>query len=516
MISKVGVIVIVTIVSVTLSTCSQQDGSSLLRLALQTEPTTLDPAHSVDFSSGMISSLIHSNLVRFNPEGRIVSDLAGRWEISENGTMYTFHLLPAVFSNGRKVTASDVTYSFRRLLDPATVSPRWWVLKDLRGAERFHSGGIWDERAVGTLDDSTVVLHLREPAAHFLSLLAMPPAGIVCRKEISRQGKEYGRFPCGSGPWKLDLWSEGDELLLTRNPFYRGKQPAIEGISYRIIPESMTRIAEFEVGNLDILEVPRAELERWRSAGAPLSQREELRVVYIGLNNARSPFHDPVVRRALNLAVDVEAIIAHVLFGAGRRARGIVPPGLRGTPVPDDLYPYDPDEARELLAKAGYPEGFKMEIWQRENPEGGRILESVQGYLVRVGIHVDIVTREWGAFKQAVDQGTPDAFYLDWFADYPDAENFLVPLFHSSNRGGGGNRAGYESEVVDSLLEAGTFCRDESKRWEFFRAAEERIYRDAPWIFLWFPIRYEVVSHRLQGYRIPLIFNGQRFLDVTF
>jgi peptide/nickel transport system substrate-binding protein/oligopeptide transport system substrate-binding protein len=278
----------------------------------------------------------------------------------------------------------------------------------------------------------------------------------------------------------------------------------------------MTRIAEFEVGTLDILEVPQAELRHWRSAGVQLLQAEELRIVYIGLNNTRPPFNDPRLRRALNMAVDAEAIIAHVLFGAGKRARGLVPPPLRGSTEPEERYPYDPAQARQLLAEAGFPEGFAMEIWQRENPQAGRILESVQGYLARVGIEVTLVTREWGAFKQAIDQGTPDAFYLDWFADYPDAENFIAPLFHSANRGGGGNRAGYVNAAVDSLIDAAGRCGDGSRRWELYREAESLILDDAPWIFLWFPVRYEVVSPRLHGYRIPAIFNGQRFLEVTF
>ena len=176
---------------------------------------------------------------------------------------------------------------------------------------------------------------------------------------------------------------------------------------------------------------------------------------------------------------------------------------------------YDPGRAIRLLAEAGYAEGFEMEIWQRENPESGRILESVQGYLAEVGIEARIVTREWSAFKQAVDRGTPDAFYLDWFADYPEAGNFLMPLFHSGNRGGGGNRSGFADSAVDSILDRALLESDPSERWKLYAGAEERVISSAPWIFLWFPVRYEVVSHRLEGYEIPVIFNGQRFTGVT-
>jgi len=511
---RAGPIIMFFLSLAVLSGCARREEGSVLRLALQTEPTTLDPVFSVDFSSGKISSLIHSNLVCFDPDARVVPDLAKRWEVLESGRRLVFHLGAARFSSGRRVTASDVVYSFRRLLDPATASPRWWLLRELTGASRFHAGDPWNDAAARAADDSTVVLTLERTVAHFLELIAMPAAGIVCREEVERLGNAYGRHPDGSGPWQLSAWREGDEVTLAPNPGYEGARTGIAGLSFRIMPEQMTQIAEFEVGTLDVLEVPRAELEHWRAAGTPLLWRDELRVVYIGLNTRKAPFADPRVRRALNAAVDVDQIIARVLFGAGTRARGVVPPGLRLSPEPPDRYPYDPARAKALLAEAGYPNGFSMEIWQRENPEAGRVLESVQGQLSRVGVNAKLVTREWGAFKEAIDRGTPDAFFLDWLADYPDAENFLAPLFHSSNIGPSGNRTGYRNARVDSLLDAASACLDEAGRSELYRSAEEIVYTDAPWLFLWFPERYEVVSPRLRGYRIPLIFNGQRFLEV--
>lgn len=513
---RVSISFIISFALLLIAACTGIEESPLVRLALQTEPSTLDPALSVDYSSGMLSSLLHANLVRYSPGGELIPDLAGSWEISPDGMTYTFHLVEARFECGRPVEASDVIFSFERLLDPETISPRWWVLGPILGAEEFHRNGIRPLPGVEAPDDSTIVIRLGRPAAHFLGLLAMPAAGIVCREDAVESGETYGRLPCGSGPWKLAEWREAEEIILTRNELHTGDGPKVEGLSFRIIPEAMTRIAEFEVGNLDLLEIPRAELDLWRSAGPPLLETEELRIVYIGLNNARPPFDDVRVRRALNMAVDTESIIANVLFGGGVKARGVIPAALRGSPHQGDLYPFDPGEALELLAEAGYAEGFEMEIWQRENPEGGRVLESIQAYLGRVGVRVRLVTREWSAFKQAVERGTPDAFYLDWFADYPDPENFLSPLFHSSNRGGGGNRAGYVNGMVDSLLGEAALCIDPEVRWELYRTVEEIVYGDAPWIFLWFPTRYEVVSPRLRGYRMPLIFNGQRFLDVSF
>jgi len=497
-----------------LPSCSEDVPPGTLRRAFETEPSTLDPAAAVDYSSGVITSLIHSNLVRVDPEGRICPDLAKSWEISDSGSIYTFHLGRFHFSNGRRVVASDAVYSFKRILSPSTLSPRWWILKFLEGAESYHNGGEWNNRGAQARDDSTLVLRLRKPAAHFLSLLSMPSAGIVCPEMVDSL-PHYGRSPCGSGPWKLDEWVEGEKIRLQRNPAFPRGDLSIDKLLYRFIPETMTRIAEFEVGNLDILEIPYAELERWKAGGVKLKRKEELRVVYIGFNLERPPFDDIRVRKALNMAVDVEGIIARILFGAARKARGIIPPALKNGSTGPDLYSYNPERAESLLAAAGYSDGFSMEIWQRESPSGGRIMESVQAFLAEVGVEVDLVTRDWSAFKQAVNHGTPDAFYLDWFADYPDAENFIAPLFHSDNTGGGGNRTGYGDQEVDSLISLAAGIVDNSRRLDLLKEAEKIVYRDAPWIFLWFPIRYEAVSPRVNGYRMPIIFNGQRYLDVS-
>ncbi|MBN1886240.1 MAG: ABC transporter substrate-binding protein [Candidatus Krumholzibacteriota bacterium] len=493
--------------------CGAEEATSVVKLALETEPATADPAFAVDYSSGLLAALVHGGLVAFDEDGALVADLAKSWRVSADGLTWRFVLAGRRFADGTPVTASAVAASFRRLLSPDTRSPRWWVLAPVAGAAAFHAGGAWEAVEIEAPDDSTLSFRLERPAAHFLSLLAMPAAGIVCSRRADSLGAAYGRAPLGAGIWTVGAWREGDEVELSPNPFGLPR-PIVGGLVFRIIPEAMTRVAEFEVGGLDLLEVPRAELAMWRTAGVDLLSSEELRVVYIGLALERPPLDDPRVRRALNHAIDVETIIARILFGAGRRARGVVPAGLRAWPEQAEAYPYDPARARRLLAEAGLSDGFEMEIWQRDNPEGGRILESVQGYLAAVGVQARLVTREWGAFKEAIANGAVDAFYLDWFADYPDAENFLVPLFYSANRGGGGNRTGYANAVVDSLLDTAAAAAN-GERAKLYREAEEIVYRDAPWIFLWFPRRYEVVSPRLEGYQIPVIFNGQRWTGVS-
>jgi len=482
-------------------------------LALETAPNRLDPAFAIDVGEGEICSLLFEGLVGFDPAGLLVPALARSWDVDASATRYVFHLdTRSRFSTGRAVRAQDVIASFTRVLSPATASPRAWVLERVRGARDVIDGKTAEVAGLSAPDDSTVVVNLDEPFAPFLSLLALPAARVV---DLSAGSPAEGTVPAGSGTWTLSEWLRGDRLTLVPNPHHARRARNIDRLRLRIIPEPFTRLAEFESGTLDVLEIPDAEVPRFRSdAGlAPrLLERPELRVMYVGLNNER--FADPRVRRALNHAVNVEQIIRVMLGGAAVPAHGSVPPGLAGYRERPG-FGYDPARARALLAEAGYPEGLDIEIWQRESAEGNRVVEAVQGYLQESGVRATLVRREWSAVKQAVSAGKVDAFLLDWFADYPDAENFLYPLFHSENFGGGGNRARFHDAAVDALLDAASRTADASARDSLYARTDSLVYAAAPWIYLYFPTSYHIVSERVTGYRLPAIYLGNDFSGVT-
>jgi peptide/nickel transport system substrate-binding protein/oligopeptide transport system substrate-binding protein len=287
-------------------------------------------------------------------------------------------------------------------------------------------------------------------------------------------------------------------------------------VRYRIIPEAFTRVAEFESGALDVLVVPAAEIRRFLdddSMRERIQSRSELRVYYIGLNNTRPPFDDPRVRQALNHAINVDRIISVLAGGEAVRATGSIPPTLPGY-AERAPYRYDRAAARALLADAGYPDGLSMEIWLRESPQGNRVLEAVQGYLAEVGVEVTLVRREWSAFKEAVSVGKVDAFLLDWFGDYPDAENFLYPLFHSDNVGGGGNRAFFRDAGVDRMIERASATIDDAERYRLYARIDSTVYAQAPWIYLYFPRTFHAVSSRVSGYRQPTLYLGNDFTRV--
>lgn len=489
---------------------------NILNLALETSPNKLDPAFVIDVAEGQICSMIFQGLVRFSPEGEILPDAARDWEIHDGGLRYVFHLDPRCrYSDGHPVRAGDAVASFERVLSPTGGSPRMWVLERIRGADAYTAGDAGDVSGLSAPDDSTLVIELVKPFRPFLLLLAMPAACIVPVDAGDRS--DFASRPVGSGRWQLKQWERGDYLLLDPNPYHPAGKPALSQLRFRIIPEAFTRVAEFESGQLDILEIPITELSRFledESLEGRIQSRPELRVAYVGLNNRQPPLDDVRVRRALNMAVDVDQLIAVLTEGQAIRAKGSIPPSLPGYRE-RPAYPYDPDEARRLLAQAGYPEAFSIDIWQRESPEGNRLVEAVQGYLARVGVEVRIVKREWSAFKEAVSQGRVDAFFLDWYADYPDGENFLFPLFHSQNHGGGGNRAFFENREVDRLIEFAQSTTDAQKGYELYARIDSLVYDAAPWIYLYFPRTFVAISPALRDYVYPVLYLGEDFASVT-
>lgn len=506
------------LLSVTACGGGKGPGGKVYHISLSADPTTLDPALSNDAGSGEVCALIYDGLVRFGVGTEILPDVAEAWEISPDGRTYTFSLRRGVrFTNGRDVTARDFKYSFERVLDPRTKSSRGWVFQGIVGAADFVEGRAEEVSGIEVVDEVTLRITLKEPFAPFLGFLAMPAALVVPREEVERWGEDFSEHPTGCGPWILESWLHDDHLQLRANQDYFGPRPKLSRVIYRIIPETMTVTAEFEAGNLDLMSIPSAEFDRW--ADDPrwqpyIHSQLKLQDTYIGINNQKPPFDDPRVRQALNYAVDVETIMETIRPGRGIRANGAIPPGLLGYDPQRKPYPYDPARARELLAQAGYPHGLRMEIWKTQSPAVARILEAVQAYLAQVGIEARIVTRDWGMLKQAINRGEPDAYYMDWYADYPDGENFLFPLFHSSNWGGGGNRARYKNEQVDLLIQRARGTLDEAERGRLYRQIDEMVFREAAWIYLWHPKAFVVHQPWLRNYRQHLMFNADKLLEL--
>lgn len=477
------------------------------------DPRSLDPAHATDVPTGRAVAYLFDGLTRFTPDARIEPGLATSWDVSPDGLTYTFHLRSGVkFHDGGVFQARHVVQSFTRVLTPATKAGSVWPLYPIKGARAF-SEGKGTTLGVVASNDSTVVITLEEPFAIFPKLLAMPVASIVPDKV----GADFSEHPVGTGPWRLVEWKHDDYLKFARNTEYFGGAPTIDTLVARIIPEPSTAVAEFESGTVDLLYVPEDQTRAWEDTdtrSARLTSAPALRLWYIGVNTTRGPLKDVRVRQAIASALDVPTLLKQLLAGRGRVAAGVIPPSLEGADTTRAVMPYDAGVARAMLAEAGFPNGVDLELWCSQEPPFPRLSQSIQAYLAAANIRVKIVQRDASSMRAAARAGQTDLVLKDWYADYPDAENFLYPLLHSANRGAGGNVSFFSDPAFDKLVDESRREPDAAKRAALYREADALAYKQMGLVPLFFYNELYAVQPWVTGFKVPVIFNGQRWTAV--
>ena len=361
-------------------------------------------------------------LTRFSPTAQVEPALAERWDITSDGRTYTFHLRHNVrFHDGTTFTALDVVASWERALDPSTKSSASEFLYPIKGARDFHTQKAKSIAGLSIRDDSTIVITLEEPLAAFVKL-AMPVASVVPRA-IS---PEFGEHPIGTGPWRFVEWRHDDFLLFARNDQYFLGAPKAESLEARIIAEPSTSVAEFESGTVDVLQIPAGQTREWEddeSRRPMLSSTPALELVYVGINTTRGPLTNVGVRQAINYAVDINTIVERLISGRGTRAAGVVPRRSRAT---------TPLVSRTLTIPRRQSSCSRLPVtkWHRHRVVDVRDAHlrphsrDDSGILNAVGIRTKVVQRE-SAARAAARKGETDMILKDWYAGYPDAENFL-------------------------------------------------------------------------------------------
>lgn len=457
--------------------------SGELRVAMGVDASTLDPHFATDIPTESINKNIYNNLVRFNANMEIVPDLAEEWNVSEDGLTWTFKLREGVYFHDRTpVNAQAVKASFQRLLNPDTRSPR----------RSLHS----DITAVKVIDEYTVAFTTEKPSGAFLARLAHPSAAILSPAAINKWGADFGQHPVGSGPFKFQSWTPGEEITLVRNEQYFRGAPAISRLVYKVVPDASVRSLMLQSGEVDVaVRIPSDQVPL-------LKARRDIEVVetpstmtmYIAMNETKKPFDNVLVRKALNYGVNKQEIVDYVLNGLAQVADAPISPVIWGYHS-TGTYEYNPEKARKLLAQAGYPNGFSTTIW---TPVGRyqqdlEVVEAIQAQLAKIGVDVEVVTWEFGAYIAELKKGQFDMVLLGWGPSTGDADWGLYPVFHSTQWPPGSNRAHYASATADALLEAARVEPDQVKRREIYREVQKVIVEDAPWIFLWYT--KQIVAH---------------------
>lgn len=484
---------------------------------------TLDPAFATADLDGRMVSHIYDALVRFAPDGKVIPGLAKSWETPDDVTLIFTLVENATFHNGKKLTANDVKYSFERVLNPKVGSPRTWVFDKLKGAKDFMAGTATSVAGIEVLGDYKIKLTLDQPFAPFLSMLGMPAAHIVDKNEIEKHAdpKDYALSPVGTGPFIFKTYNPGDILVLETYKDYFSGRAYIDGINFRVIKDGSTAVAEFEAGYLDVLSIPAADLERFRNNPEFAPYIRDMNTFwnfYIGLVSDKAPFNDKRARQAFNYGVDRAAIVNAVRKDTAVVSHGPIPPGLDGY-RPLNSYPYNPEKAKALLAEMGYSPSNPLEIefLHIDSTANVALLEPVQAMLNQVGFKVNLVSMESQAARakfRGENNPTHNAFYLSWGADYPDAENYLYPLFHSTMAGGGGNETRYNNPEVDRLLELAHRTANYDERIKLYQKIEDIVVEDAARMWFFLSRNWTAYKPYVKGVVDYRIFNADKRLDL--
>ena len=479
------------------------------------DPPTLDPHLTTDTTSAMVVVEIFSGLVALNTDLQLVPDIAERWEISDDGKVYTFFLREeAKFHDGKYITASDFKWSMERAVSPDTASPvADTYLADIIGVNDALEGLTDKISGIKVIDDLTLQITIDGAKAYFLAKLTYPTAYVLDRENLQAGGRNWTDNPNGSGPFRLKEYRIGERIVLERNENYYRELPYIDAVVMNLAGGQ--RMQMYENDEIDITGVGLFDLDRVLDPNEPLNKElvvapPSFSVSYVGFNTSMPPFDDSKFRQALNHAVNKELIATEVLSELVEPAYGVLPPGFPGFNPNLQGLRYDPELARRLLAESKYADAVtRPRIVVTVPGTGGTIgldLEVViEMWKQELGVEVEIQQMEWATYLQDLEQSKFQAFAgLGWEADYPDPQDFLDILFHTDSSI---NHGGYSNLEVDAVLVEARTEPDVVKRVKLYQEAEELIIKDAAWVPLWFTgEQYVLIKPHVQDYRVtPMI-----------
>ncbi|MCB5411545.1 ABC transporter substrate-binding protein [Pseudogemmobacter faecipullorum] len=444
--------------------------------------------------------------------------LAESWEVSEDGTVYTFKLRQGVkfhsndvFTPSRDFNADDVIFSFER---QARADHPWNQYTPGITYEYFNSMEMPTlVKSVEKLDDYTIKITLSQAEAPFLANLAMPFASIMSAEyaatlEANGTKEDLNNKPIGTGPFTFVAYQKDAVIRYARNDQYWGTAPLIDTLVFAITPDAAVRLQKLKAGECHLMPFPSpADIESMKAdPKLKVDEQAGLNVGYLAYNTTLAPFDDARVRKALNMAINKEAIVEGVFQGHAEAAKNPIPPTMwsYNDAIQDD--PYDPEASKKLLEEAGVS-GLTMQIWampvQRPYmPNARRTAELMQSDLAAVGVKAEIISYEWGEYlDKSMEPGRPGAVILGWTGDNGDPDNFLsVLLSCSAAQPGGANRAFWCNEEFSALLAKAKTSSDPAERTKLYEEAQVIFKDQAPWFTIAHSTQYVPMAANVTGF----------------
>jgi len=450
---------------------------------------SMDPIHIGNERAEDIQVIIQAleGLVKLDlPTLKIVPAIAESWEVSDDLLTYTFHIRHEVkFHNGREVTAQDVIYSFERLMDPNEAAVPIHILGNVAGVDTYLAETTKHISGIKLIDSYTVQITLAATDVGFLYKLAEAGASIVPAEEIKRLGKDFGRTPVGTGPFKFVSWSGNDITLEAFNDYWGGR-PYLDKLVYRTMLEAGTRESAFEAGEIDATILTSPQYAKYRDNPTyknNLIDVAELWTRNLCFNTRKGPFANKLVRQAFNYAIDNKTIIEKYLLGKAYVCVGYIPPSLPAFNPELLPYSYDPELAKSLLKAAGYENGVAVELIGAPTAQtwGIPYVEAARPYLEAVGFKLTLVPLESAARHARANAGEFDG-YMTSTGGVPSSLQYMSRFLSQYSRSEG-NTPAYFNPRFDHYLDLASKEANFDKRMSLIGKAETIFVDDAP---IWF------------------------------
>ncbi len=483
--------------------CGRTGGTLVFAQAQDT--VSLDPNDIEDGFSVNNTSNVFDTLVRFKSDStQIEPSLAESWTVSSDGLTWTFKLRRGVkFHDGTPFNAEAVKFTYDRQIDKKH--------PNFPGTAPYAGFTYQNVKSVTVVDPFTVRFTLSAPFAPFLTNMAMFSTAVVSPTAVRKSGKDFFKNPVGTGPFRFVEWVQKDHVTYQANPEYWGGRPCVDRLIIRGIPDNTVRLLEMEKGTVQIMDQvnPPDYARIRRNANLALFTGPGLNTGYVAMNVEKEPFKDARVRRAVNHAINRSALVRAFYEGIGRPAKNPMPPTIWGYNDAVKPYEYSPEKAKQLLAEAGYPNGFSTELWwpNRARPyltQPQKIAEAIQQQMAQAGIRAKLVTFEWGTYLSKTRNGEHPMAILGWIGDNGDPDNFLYVLLDKDNaeKGTATNIAFYANSTVHDLLIKAQRTNSQSARAAFYRQAQELIARDAPWAPIVHAARVSAYRKQVQNFSL--------------
>ncbi|MBS4536953.1 peptide ABC transporter substrate-binding protein [Clostridium sp. D2Q-11] len=455
---------------------------------LGAEPETLDPGKATENIGINILGNTSEGLTRVGKDGNPEPGVAEKWDISEDGKVYTFHLREnAKWSDGKSVTANDFVYSWRRVLDPATAADYAYFLYPILNAEAANNGEVsLEEVGVEAVDEHTLKVTLTDPVNYFLSLCTFVTMQPVREDVVTADPEGWGISDDGmisNGPFYVKEWTHNEKVIMVKNPeYWDADKVRLEEVEVTLINEESTALAAFEAGDVDAIDnIPVAEIPRLLSESDEIFILPDLSLYYYVFNNNEPPFDNELVRKAFALAIDRKAIVDTVTMDSSLPATGLVPNGISygGGDFRESGGDYgikpeaQIEEAKKLLEEAGYPNGEGLppvKLNYNTSERHKKIAEAIQEmWKKNLGVDVEIVNQEWKVHLSTLEEGNFQIARIGWGADYVHPMTF----FDMWIEGSGNNYSGFFDAEFDKLVKEAMITLDENKAAELLHQAED-------------------------------------------